>query len=106
MTTVTEETNGAAMAAILGAGIGGFAVGFFVILSELGIFSAPTLYAPAGGLSGRTTFAVVAWLIGWGILHSRWKNREIAEGAVFTGTLALIALGVLLTFPPFWGVFG
>ena len=39
-------TNGAAMAAVLGAGIGSFAVGVFVLLNEAGLFAAPTSTAP------------------------------------------------------------
>jgi hypothetical protein len=66
---------------------------------------APTLYAPAGGVSGRTTFAVVAWLIAWGVLHHRWKARQLDPRRVHLVTLALIAMGVLGTFPPVWGLF-
>ena len=97
--------NGAAMAAILASGIGGFAMGLFVILHEAGIFSAPSLYAPAGALSGRSTFAVVAWLVAWGMLHARWSRKEIRSTPVFRLTLALAALGVLGTFPLVWGLF-
>lgn len=80
-------------------------MGFFVIVNEAGTFVAPTLYAPAGAVSGRTTFAVVAWLIAWGLLHSRWKNRQIVSGHVFAVTLVLVGLGILATFPPVWGLF-
>lgn len=101
-----RAANGAVMAAYLAAGIGAFAVGFWVILSEAGIFAAPTLYGPAGGVSGRTTFGVVTWLIAWGVLHARWKARQVEPRTVFTITLVLIALGILLTFPPFWSIVG
>jgi multisubunit Na+/H+ antiporter MnhG subunit len=101
---VKEVPNGAAMAAFLAAGIGAFAVGLFVLLNETGIFKAPTLYEPAGGVSGRTTLAVVAWLVAWGVLHARWKEREVAAAAVWVVTVILTALGILGTFPPFWGV--
>jgi len=53
----SREVNGSAMAAFLGGGIGAFAMGAVVLLNEAGIFAAPTLYAPAGGVSGRTTLA-------------------------------------------------
>ena len=98
------EVNGSAMAAFLGAGIGAFAMGAVVLLNEAGIFAAPTLYAPAGGVSGRTTLATVVWLMAWVVLHNRWKAREIATGRVGAVTLILIALGVLGTFPPVWGL--
>ena len=100
-----DVANGAALASFLGAGIGAFAVGFFVILNEAGIFAAPTMYAPAGGVSGRTTFAVVAWLAAWGLLHSRWKGRQIDSRRVFAATLVLIGLGLVATFPPVWALF-
>jgi hypothetical protein len=98
-------TNGAALAAYLGAGIGAFAMGLFVILNEVGVFAAPSLYAPAGGVTGRTTFAVIAWLIAWGVLHRRWKGRQVESMRVHAITLALVLLGIVLTFPPVWGLF-
>jgi len=99
-----EVRNGAAMAAFLAGGLGAFAMGLFVLLNETGIFTAPTLYGPAGGVSGRTTLAIVAWLIGWGVLHARWKARHVDARRVWMTTLGLILLGIVATFPPFWGV--
>ena len=99
-----EVTKGAAAAAFLAAGIGGFAMGLVVILNEIGLFSAPALYRPAGGVSGRTTIAVVVWLIAWAILHNRWKATEVDPRATATATFVLIGLGVLFTFPPFWAL--
>ena len=55
-----DAGDGAAMAAILAAGIGAATLGLLVLLSEAGVYSSPSLYAPAGGLSGRSTFAVLA----------------------------------------------
>jgi hypothetical protein len=96
--------NGAAMAAVLGAGIGSFAIGVFVLLNEAGLFRAPTLYGPAGGVSGRTAFGTIVWLLAWGVLHARWKPREVAPGPVFTWTIVLVALALIATFPPVWGL--
>jgi hypothetical protein len=90
------------MASILGAGIGAFAMGLFVVLNEADIFVAPTLYPPAGGVTGRTTLAVVVWLLSWVVLHRVWKGRELKGGLVYTATLILIVLGILGTFPPAW----
>jgi hypothetical protein len=101
---VREGTNGSAMAAFLGAGIGAFAMGAIVLLNEAGIFAAPALYAPAGGVSGRTTLAGIVWVIGWGLLHTRWKAREIAPRRICAVTAALTGLGILATFPPLWGL--
>lgn len=97
-------THGAAQAAFLAAGIGGFAIGLFVILHEAGIFSAPAIYRPAGGLSGRTTLAIAAWLIAWAVLHYRWKDRQVDPHRVQLWTVILIVLGLIMTFPPVWGL--
>ena len=102
--TTLTVANGAAMAAVLGAGIGSFAMGAFVLVNEAGLFAAPALYAPAGGVTGRTAFAAIVWLIAWGGLHARWKSREVAPGAVFTWTAVLVVLAILGTFPPVWGL--
>ena len=102
-TTVTDA-NGSAMASVLAAGIGAFAMGLFVILNETGLFAAPTLYGPAGGVTGRTTFATLIWLAAWGVLHVRWRGREVAQARVFGSALALIGAGILGTFPPLWAL--
>ena len=81
-----------------------FAMGLVVILNEVGLFSAPTLYGPAGGVSGRTTLATAIWLVAWAILHHRWKDRQLQPRRVHAVTVTLILLGLLLTFPPVWGL--
>lgn len=101
-----REPSGPAMAAALAAGIGAFALGLLVILGEAGMFSAPAFYKPAGGLSGRSTLAVVAWLVAWAVAHFAWKERDVNVRGVCVVTLALVALGLLMTFPPVWSVFG
>ena len=70
------------------------------------VATAPSLYGPAGGVSGRTTFAVLAWLIAWGALKALWRNRHIEGTGVYVTTVALIALGIAACFPPLWGLFG
>ena len=104
--TATDQTNGAAIAAFLGAAIGAFAMGFVVILSEAGIFSAPSLYAPAGGVSGRTTIAAVTWMIAWFVLHRRFRNQQIESRTPWRLAVTLIGMGLLFTFPPFWMLIG
>jgi hypothetical protein len=97
-----EVANGAALASFLGAGSGAFAMGVMVILNEAGLFVAPALYAPAGGVSGRTTLAALIWVIGWVVLHRRWKGRQIESRRVYAVTILLRGLGVFLTFPLVW----
>ena len=99
-----RDANGAAMAALLAGGIGAFAMGAVVVLNEAGIFAAPAVYAPAGGVSGRTTLATIIWLIAWAVLHNRWKAREVAPGRVSLVAFGLVAAGVAGTFPPVWAL--
>lgn len=101
----SEVVNGAALASFLAAGIGAFAMGLIVILNESGLFSAPALYAPAGGVSGRTTLAMVLWLIAWALLHSRWKHRQLESRGVHVLSLILIGFGICLCLPPVWKLF-
>jgi hypothetical protein len=86
----------------MAAAIGAFAMGALVIASEAGLFTAPSLYGPAGGLSGRSTLAVVAWGVAWAVLHARWRGRSLAVRRIFVATVALVASSVIMTFPPVW----
>lgn len=99
-----DVANGAGLASLLAAGVGAFVMGFIVILNEAGIFAAPALYGPAGGVSGRTTLAAVIWLIVWAVLHIRWKDRQIESRGVRILSWILIGLGIVLTFPPVWKI--
>jgi hypothetical protein len=100
--TMSDGNNGAAMAAIVAAGVGAFAMGAVVLLGEAGLWSAPVLYAPVGGLSGRTTVAAVVWLLTWAGLHLGWRRSEINPTRALTTTIGLIVVGVLAAFPPVW----
>jgi hypothetical protein len=98
--------NGADMAAFAGAGVGALAMGVVVIINEIGLYSAPALYAPAGGVTGRTAIAAVVWLIAWAVLHRRWNHQRVDARRTRSITLTLVSIGLLLTFPPVWGVVG
>lgn len=99
------RSNGALWAAILASGIGGLAVGLMVVLNEAGIYAAPSLYGPAGGVSGRTTIASIIWLVSWAVLHRRWRDREVDGGRVTVIAVVLVLLGLVGTFPPVWTLF-
>ena len=105
----TEQTinNGSAAAAILAAGIGSFTFGFAVCLSQAvnAVQKFFTLSVAVGPLSGKTTAPIIVWLVSWIILGLMWKNRQVSFGKVFIAALALIALGLLGTFPPFYDMF-
>src|SRR5215216_6134681 len=102
-----EFANGAAAASVLAAGIGSLALGFFTVLAEASerAREALNLYDPVGPLSGKTTFAVIAWLAAWVVLHLAWRGKQVRFGRVFAFALVLIALGFIGTFPPFFEAF-
>lgn len=108
MTQETALTNGPAAAAILASGIGSLALGLFTTLAQavVPVKNVLTFYSPAGPLSGKTTVAVVIWLVAWAVLHSQWKDRHVHFSRVFTIALVMIALGLLGTFPVFFEQFG
>jgi hypothetical protein len=103
--STSSEADGSVWAAILASAVGAFAMGLVVILNEAGVFAAPSLYGPAGGVSGRTTIAAVVWLVTWAVLHSRWKDRRVQGRRVRAWALALIGLGLVASFPPVWAMF-
>jgi hypothetical protein len=97
-----EIANGAGAAAILAAGVGAFLVGVFDVAADKSpaIKSLMIFWKPTGALSGVTTTAVVIWLVVWAILRARWRNRTVRLASVKAAALVLLALGLLLTFPP------
>ena len=94
--------NGPGAAAILAAGIGSAALGVFALSNDAfpAIKSFFTFYTPTGGLSGVSTTAVVVWLVAWFVLARRWSGRTVAMAQINLAAFVLLAVGVLLTFPP------
>jgi hypothetical protein len=101
--SVASCRNGAGAAAVLAAGIGSLAVGLIATLADkfVTIKSAMIFSKPTGPLSGVTTSAIVVWLIAWVLLHARWRGKTVDMGRIGAAALILLALGLLLTFPPF-----
>jgi hypothetical protein len=56
---------------------------------------------PTGPLSGVTTLAIIVWLMSWLALSRLWQGRTVTVIKVNTTGFAFLALGFLLTFPPF-----
>jgi len=102
-----DLTNGPAAAAILASGFGSLALGLITTLAQAitTVRSALNLYDPAGPLSGKTTVAVVIWLVAWAVFHQLWKDHHVNFTKVYIATLIMIALGLLGTFPPFFEAF-
>jgi len=110
MTAKLNETmkNGLAAAALLAGGIGAFALGVMTVLVEASkaIKTAVTFVKPAGPLSGKTTIAVIVWLVTWIVLGMLWKDKDVAFGKIIIAAFVFLALGLLFTFPPFYMLFG
>jgi hypothetical protein len=107
MRTMTEppplQSNGDGAAAILAAGFGCLALGVFALAGDALPWAgkALNLWKPAGALSGVSTAATLTWLASWFVLGRFWAGREVRLGPVIAAAIAMLAGGLLLTFPPF-----
>jgi hypothetical protein len=52
-----------------------------------------------------TTTAILAWLVLWMVLELRWRNRDVAIKPAGAVAFTLLALSLLLTFPPIADLF-
>jgi hypothetical protein len=95
-------TDGSGAAAILATGMGSFALAVLGCAGDKSavIKNSLIFYKPTGPLSGVTSTAIVIWLVTWGILEWRWRNRTVAVGRISAVALLLLGLSLLLTFPP------
>jgi hypothetical protein len=95
-------TNGSGAAAILSVGIGAFALGVLAIAGDKSAHIASSLvfYKPTGPLSGVTTAAILIWLLSWGILEGRWRNKTVSIGRIGAAAIILLGFSFLMTFPP------
>jgi len=98
-----EIPNGPGAAAILAAGIGCAAMGILAFAGDASdaIGKALNFYNPTGTLSGVTTLAILVWLAAWFLLNRAWRARTVAIARVNVAAFALLAVGFVLTFPPF-----
>ena len=95
--------NGPAAAAILSAGAGCTVLGILAVAGDASkaVAKLLTFYLPTGPLSGVSSLAILAWLVTWFILAKRWRAKTVALAKVNATAFLLLALGILLTFPPF-----
>lgn len=100
-----EDTvpNGSGGAAILAAGIGCAGIGILAFAGDASnaIGSLLNFYNPTGTLSGVTTVAIIVWLVAWFALNRVWRGRTVSMTLVNVLAFAGLAVGFLLTFPPF-----
>lgn len=102
MKNETHHKDGAALAAIVAAGIGCVIIGLATILAEVSTVVKESLnwWPPAGPLSGKTGIGIAAWLLSWGLLHALWHKKELPFRSLWIFAMLLILLGWIGTFPP------
>ena len=98
-----EIPNGPGAAAILSAAVGCAMLGVLAVAGDASARMNALLnfYGPTGALSGVTTVAIVVWLAVWSVLFRLWRKKNVALGKVNAAAFVLLAVGFLLTFPPF-----
>jgi hypothetical protein len=106
-TTARERPDGPVAAVLLATGIGSLVLAILVVWAEASeSFKDSLAYSDdVGPLSGKTIWAVVAFVISWAGLHAALRRRDINLRAVWLITLALLALALLGTFSPFFELF-
>ncbi|MFT3894192.1 MAG: hypothetical protein QM730_21380 [Anaerolineales bacterium] len=106
---LTEKVNGPVSAALLAGGIGSAAMGLITLAFEINDKSAfaksLNWYKPVGGLSGKSMLAIIIFFVAWAILHFVWKDKETNFTRISSIAIALLVVGLLGTFPPFWELF-
>jgi hypothetical protein len=105
--TSMVRSEGPAVAALLALGVGAAALGLLTTLAEASTTMNGwlTLNSAVGPLSGKTIFAVVAWLATWAVLHLIFRTRARLTTGVLITTWLLLFLGLLGTFPTFFEAF-
>jgi hypothetical protein len=101
-----ERVDGRAAAAMIAAGVGCAAFGIAVVVAEsvTAVKQMLILSAAAGPLSGKAVVAVVIYAIFWLILHIALRRTQTKITTVGRLTIVLLAIGLLGTFPPFYGL--
>jgi hypothetical protein len=102
-----ERPNGPVAAVLLATGIGSLVLAILVVWAEASeSFKDSLVYSDdVGPLSGKTIWAVVAFFASWAGLHAVLRHREVNLRTIWLITLALLALGLLGTFSPFFELF-
>jgi len=104
-----EKVNGPVSAALLAGGIGSAAMGLITFFFELNDKSAfaksMTWNKGVGGLSGKSGWAIIIFFVSWAILHYIWKDKETNFARISAIAIALLDVGLIVTFPPVWNLF-
>lgn len=99
--------NGPPLAAVVSAAFGSFVLGLFTTMAEASeaIKEWLKFKGPVGPLSGKTTLAVVAWLVAWAALGFAWRGKQVNLRTAVIVAAVLIGLGIVGTYPSFFEEF-
>lgn len=102
-----EPASGPAAAALLASGIGAFVLGIFTTWAEASTGMKDWLQwnDRVGPLMGKTILGVLAFFVSWAVLGILWKVKNPELRPILIATAALLAAGVVLTFPTFFQAF-
>jgi len=103
-----EKPNGPVFAGILAAGLGFAVLGAVTTLAEVfdGFGDWLAFSSRVGMLSGETIVSIAVYFVSWAGLGLLWRRSNPPLLPVAVVTAALVAIGLLGTFPPFFRLFG
>ncbi len=107
---LADKPDGPGAAAMISSGIGVFVLG---LLTTLAVISAGVKSfllwwewgQGVGPLAGKSTVAILTWLISWFILGRIWRNKDVELKTAFYIAAVLGILGAIGTFPTFFELF-
>lgn len=102
-----DTIPGSVAAVLLAAGIGAVVLGLTVVVDEASAAARSMLGlgTAAGPLTGEALAGSVAFLASWAGLRAALGRRSVAARPAVRVTVLLVALALLLTFPPVYGLF-
>jgi uncharacterized membrane protein YbaN (DUF454 family) len=104
-----DKPNGPVAAALLAGGIGCAVLGVVTFANQVMPTSAFSQwlvwYKPVGALAGKSSVAIIIFLLAWAVLGLLWRRQEMSFGRIAVISFILLAVGLIGTFPPFWLLF-
>lgn len=106
--TVAGRCSGPAAAVLLAAGIACFTLGLLSILAAAfgAVTDTLTLSGSVGEASGLSTITTATFFLVWGGLSIAWRRTDPSLARVAAVSGALIAFGLVATFPPVFNLLG
>lgn len=102
-----ERPNGPVAAALIAGGFGSAILGLMTVLNEASgaINKGLNWMKPVGPLSGKVGVGVIAFFLSWLVLHFSMRGKNVNFARASTIAFVLLAIGLLLTFPPIFELF-